>query len=291
MAGEWEGKSKGTVSGYKIFVFLIKKLGIGAAYTLLYFVAFYYFIFDVKSSKAMYYYYHKRQQYNFLKSLFSIYRSYYVFGQTLIDRTAIASGLRNKFTYEFDGIEHIKDLINQKKGGIMVSAHVGNFEIADFFFKEIDQDSLINLVTTDAEHESIKNYMESVTGKSDAKFIIVKEDMSHVFGINNALANGELICFTGDRYMHGSKTMRASLLGEDAKFPAGPFLLSSRLKVPVIFVYVMKEKNKHYHLYARPAAYKHRDAQGLLEQYTQSVGWMLKKYPTQWFNYFNFWKK
>ena len=40
MAGEWEGKSKGTVLGYKIFIFFIKKLGVRAAYLLLFLLLF-----------------------------------------------------------------------------------------------------------------------------------------------------------------------------------------------------------------------------------------------------------
>ena len=52
----------------------------------------------------------------------------------------------------------------------------------------------------------------------------------------------------------------------------------------------MKETNKHYQLYARQAEVKNRDAEGLLKKYTESVEWMLKKYPLQWFNYFDFWE-
>ena len=69
----------------------------------------------------------------------------------------------------------------------MISAHVGNFEIAEFFFEEIDTRSQISLVTTDAEHKNIKEYMEKVTMRSNVKFILVKDDMSHIFEINNAL--------------------------------------------------------------------------------------------------------
>ena len=90
--------------------------------------------------------------------------------------------------------------------------------------------------------------------------------------------------------MKDSKVMTESLLGKEANFPAGPFLLASRLNVPVLFVYVMKETNKHYHLYARQAEVKNRDARGLLKEYTESVESMLKKYPYQWFNYFDFWE-
>ncbi len=286
---QWDGKSKGTLLGYKIFVFCIKKLGIRAAYAVLVFVAFYYLIFSGKSNRSLWYYLNKRLKYSKVKSVWAMYKSYFTFGKTIIDKTAISAGLRNKFTYEFDGIDLLRAVIAQKKGGILISAHVGNFEIAEFFLADLEFDSPINLVTTDQEHSHIKTYLQSVTRRSSIKFIIVKEDLSHVFEINNALNNNELICFTGDRYFEGSKVLTEELLGAKALFPSGPFLIASRMQVPVVFVYVMKEPSLHYHLYARQAQVKHRDAQGLLKEYCQSVESILKKYPLQWFNYFDFW--
>ncbi|MBJ2173120.1 lipid A biosynthesis acyltransferase [Aureibaculum sp. A20] len=287
---QWEGKSRGTVLGYRIFIFFMKKLGLRSAYFILYFVAFYFLIFSPKGTKASYNYFRKRLKYSSIKSVFNVYKSYYKFGQTIIDKVAIRSGLRNKFTYDFDGIDNLKQLIANKNGGILISAHVGNFEIAEFFFKEIDFNSQINIVTTDQEHSDIKEYLESVSQKSSIKLILIKEDLSHIFEINSALANNELICFTGDRYFEGTRFLEEQLFGKEAKFPAGPFLLASRLKVPVAFVYVMKETSKHYHLYTRLATAKKRDAQGLLQNYTESIEWILKQYPLQWFNYFDFWE-
>lgn len=51
----------------------------------------------------------------------------------------------------------------------------------------------------------------------------------------------------------------------------------------------MKESRKHYHLYARSSKVKYRDANALLNNYTKSLEWILKKHPLQWFNYFDFW--
>jgi len=286
---QWDGKSKGTVLGYKIFVFLIQKAGVKSAYVLLYFVASYYFLFLKKSNKAISYYFKERLKYSRFKSKKMVFKSYYTFGQTIIDKISISAGMRNKFTYEFDGIETLKQLLADKKGGVLISAHVGNFEIAEHFLGDIDLNFQINLVTTDLEHSAIKNYLESVTQKATVKFIIIKEDLSHIFEINAALANNELVCFTGDRYFEGSKFLTENLLGKEAKFPAGPFLIASRLRVPVVFVYVMKEPNLHYHLYAREAQVKHRDEKGLLKEYVKSVETILQKYPLQWFNYFDFW--
>ena len=286
---QWDGKSKGTVLGYRIFVFLIQKAGVRSAYVLLFFVASYYFLFLKKSNQTIFYYFKERLNFSYFKSKKMVFKSYYTFGQTIIDKISISAGMRNKFTYEFDGVETLKKLLAEKKGGVLISAHVGNFEIAEHFFGEIDLDFQINLVTTDLEHSSIKNYLESVTQKPTVKFIIIKDDLSHIFEINAALTNNELVCFTGDRYFEGTKSLSSEILGKEANFPAGPFLIASRLKVPVVFVYVMKEPNLHYHLYAREATVKHRDEKALLQEYIQSVESILKKYPLQWFNYFDFW--
>ncbi len=288
---KWKGKSKGTILGYRIFVWCIRNIGIRSAYFVLYFVAFYYFLFEKKSNHYYRYYFQKRLGYGFWKTKLFLFQSYFTFGQTLIDKTAISAGLREKYTYEFNGIQNLRDLLNDKKGGVLISAHIGNFEIAEHFFADIDFDCQINLVTTDQEVTLIKEYLESVSVKATSmKFIYVKDDMSHIFEINEALSNNELICFTGDRYFEGSKFLEAELLGKTAKFPAGPFMIASRLGVPVVYVYVMKEENLHYHLYARVAQnVKKRDAQGLLNSYTQNLEMMIRKYPLQWFNYFDFW--
>ena len=289
---EWQGKSKGNVLGYKIFVFCIKHFGVRFAYFVLYFVAFYYFIFERKLNQYSYYYFRKRLGFSKLKSWISIYRNYFVFGQIILDKITILAGFRNQFTYEFDGIENLKQLLKDKKGGVLISAHIGNFEISEHFFAEIDLNYQINIVTADLEHSTIKEYIESISEKkSSHKFIIIKEDMSHIFDINKVLSNNEVICFTGDRYFQGNKLLKANFLGKEAHFPAGPFMIASRLGVPVIFVYVMKEKNLHYHLYACTANTKHRDAQGLLNAYIQNIEQMVKKYPLQWFNFFDFWEE
>ncbi|WP_299887298.1 lipid A biosynthesis acyltransferase [uncultured Lacinutrix sp.] len=291
MATQWKGKSRGTVFGYKIFVFFMKTFGLGSAYFILYFVAFYFCFFALESTKASYYYFRNRHKNSVFKAILNIYRSYYVFGQTILDKVAISSGMRNRFTYDFDGVDLIKEVLKQKRGGILISAHLGNFEIAEHFFGELEEKASISLLTTDTEHTAIKEYLDSVTNKPNVNLILIQEDLSHIFEINAALTRNEIVCITGDRYYDGSKFLKENLLGETAKFPAGPFMLASRLKVPVLFVYVMKETSKHYHLYARQAQVKHRDAQGLLKEYTMSVTSMLKAYPLQWFNYFDFWRK
>lgn len=286
---KWDGKSKGTPLGYKIFIFIIQKIGIKSAYFVLYFVAFYYLLFSKKGSKASFLYFRKRRKKTILKAVLSVYKMNFVFGQTIIDRVAITSGLKNKFSFKSKGDEIIEGLLKEKKGGILISAHIGNFELSDFFFTEVASFSQICIVTTDNEHKAIKDQINKSNRVSSTKFIIIKEDFSHVFEINNALNNNNIICFTGDRYIEGTKKIEGEFLGKETSFPAGPFILGARLQVPVLFVYVMKHSTKQYRLYAEKAEFKHRDVQSLLASYIKSMESVLKKYPYQWFNFFDFW--
>lgn len=289
MAAEWEGKSRGTLLGYKIYITFLRTFGLSATYFLLGFVIFYYVLFSPKSNRDIYRYFKRRQKYSKWKSLRSIYASYFTFGKTLTDKVAISIGLKDKFTYTHDGIEHIDHLLKKNQGGILISGHVGNFEISHYFLEDRYSISNISMVTTMAEHQNIQEYMEGISQKAHLRFIVVKEDMSHIFEIHKAIDDGGLVVFTGDRYMPGSKTLSETFMGKEAQFPMGPYLLASRLNMPVLFVYFMRGNNKHYNLYARTAQFKARDAQGLLKEYTQSMEWILKKYPLQWFNYFDFW--
>lgn len=289
---KWQGKSKGTVLGYRIFVFLMRHLGIYAAYSLLVFVAFYYFLTEWQSNRFMFYYFRHRLGYSLAKTIGSLYLSYFTFGQIIIDKIAILAGLEHKFTFDFDGQELLFKLLEEQQGGVLISAHIGNFEIAEPFFRKIDLKLQISTITTDMERSVIKEYLEGITErKSLNQYIYVKPDMSHIFEINDVIAHKNIVCFTGDRYFEGGRSLKGHLLGAEAIFPAGPFVIASRLKVPVVFVYVMKEKGLHYHLYARIAEVKKADAESLLEAYTDSMEQMLRKYPLQWFNYFNFWEQ
>lgn len=288
MAG-WKGKSRGTLLGFKIYVFIIKKLGLYTAYFVLLFVAAYFILFSLNSTKSTYYLFRKRLKYSPISAAFSVYWSYFTFGRIQLDRIAITSGLRKKFTFEFDGVENIETLLAQKKGGILLTAHIGNFNLAKHFFEERHSEAVVNLVITDFEHRQIKKYLESVTGNSDVKIIVLKEDLSHVFLMKEALANNELLVFAADRYLKHSKTFKTEFLGEKVKFPQGPFKLAARNEIPVLFVHLMREKNFHYHFYARPYKPENFSAQEILKAYLEDLEKMVRKYPHQWYNYYDYW--
>jgi predicted LPLAT superfamily acyltransferase len=289
----WQGKSKGTRFGYRIFVWVLKTFGVLPAYFLLRFVVLYFFLFSYKSSRLIFYLYHRKLGYSRLSSGIRLYKNYYLLGQSIIDKVVVMSGIKNKFSFDFDGEDHLKEITALQRGGILLSAHIGNWDVAGHLLKRLE--TRINIVLFDGEHEQIKEYLEGVTGKRNVNIIVIKNDLSHIYEISDAFKNNELVCMHADRFVEGNKTLTGDFLGEKARFPLGPFLLAYKFKVPVSFVFAMKERPLHYHFFASEIQeYHHLEKEmalrEMLNNFSIEMENKVKKYPEQWYNYYNFWQ-
>ena len=295
----WSGKTRGGVLGYKIFVFNIKYLGLPVTYFFLRFVILYFIVTSPKAVGLTYYYFRRIIKQNIIRSLFAIYRNYIVFGQTLVDKLTVLSGYNKRLSFSFEGEEYLYKMTSEKTGGLLISAHIGSFEIAGYLLKRID--NKVNILMYEAEHEQIKKYLSTIYKDMNTNIICIKEDMSHLFEIIKVFDKKEFLCLHGDRFVSDNKTVIKEFMGYPAKLPSGPFYLAAKFDIPVTYVFAMKEKKYHYHFYATaPKKYyleklnvKRREEQINLamNDYIYAFETILKKYPYQWFNYYRFWEK
>lgn len=299
---EWKGKSRGGTLGHQIFIWLLTRAGLKAAYILLAFVAVYFIPFAPKGTRASWLYFHRIHRYSPLRAAVRVYLNYFAFGQSIIDRVAVLAGLKTGFSFEFDGEENIQRMVDQKQGGILISAHLGNWEIAGHFLGRID--GRIHIIMYDEEHQKLKAMMDRVqVNKKDAgnvNIIPLKDDLSHVLALNRAVENKELLCVHGDRVPPGSKSFEFDFMGRKAEFPTGPFYLAAKYKIPVSFVFALKEGRRHYHLFATPPKLyeikgnpqeRNEGLRRLIEDYVRGLEKKMKRYPLQWYNFYPFWKK
>jgi predicted LPLAT superfamily acyltransferase len=287
MKNRWSGKTRGNALGYKIFLFILKFIGLRPAYFVLRFVAFYFFLFAPSASRNSYIYFRKRRGYGRLKAVSMVYRQFFRFGQILLDKFALMGGFANRYHFTGPSRKHIKQLAADSQAAILLTAHVGNWEMAGRSLRD-NYNTRINLLMYDGEKAEIKQLKESAVEKQNVHIITIKEDMSHVFEINRALKNKEFICIQGDRYMPGQETIVHEFMGKEAHFPNGPFSLATRLKIPVTFVFSMKDKGLTYQFSAsEPRVYS--SPQEMLQEFVSQLENQLAQYPEQWFNFYDFW--
>lgn len=285
---EWNGKSRGNALGYWFFIFFMKHLGLGFTYGFLHFVVLYFFLFSWESSKWIYRYYRQHLGLGVLKSIAGIYRTYYVFGQVIIDKVAMMSELRERFQLKHDGKEFIRDMVQNQTGGILISGHTGNWEIAGQLMRGYG--GTVNVVMYDEEHQQIKAQLEKHGGERKFNIIPIKDDISHVFLISKALLNKELVCIHGDRFREGMRTLKHGFLGAEAQFPYGPFAIAAKFDVPKAFVYGFKTGTYGYQFYCTKPIEGKMAPELLLEKYVDELANKVRKYPNQWFNFYDFWK-
>lgn len=282
----WSGKSRGGSFGYNFFIFLIRKIGIKSAYAFLSLVVIYFIPFVPESTRAIWRYNRKILGYGRIKSVLKLYVHYYTFGQTIIDKIAISNGLSCKYEFEFDNYEKFLELLN--RGSVtIIGAHVGCWEVGSEFFG--DYASKLNVVMFDGEYEKIKEALQASNVKY--KVIPVNEGgIESLLRIKQSMDKGEYVCFQGDRYMDKSKTCKVDFMGAKALFPEGPSLIAARFKTPVIVYFAMREPGMKYR-FEFTLVEKGLTQMEILRNYVESLETVIRKYPQQWFNFYDLWQQ
>jgi len=287
MTKKWDGKSKGNKAGYQFFVTVINLFGLGATYFFLKFVTFYYYLFS-PTKKHLLDFYQNALGKNLSESKKLARKNYYIFGQTLVDRFALLMGKSN-YSYTHNGGQHLKDLLKEGKGGILISGHVGNWELAGNLMKGV-YDATINVLMYQAEAEKLTAFFETVTGGVNFNIIPIKDDFSHVIKIHMALKRNEFICLHADRNMPNTKTIELDFFGKKAKFPKGPFELCSKFNAPVCYVFNVKTGKYAYTFSCEKPIEEKLTSLEFAEKYISIFKEKCKEHPEQWFNFYNFWE-
>lgn len=240
---------------------------------------------------SMYDYFRKRHGYGRLKAFWNVYANHFVFGQIIIDRFGMYAG--KHFKIEVEG-EELYNGLDQCPGGFMLfSSHVGNYELAGYSL--VPKSKSFNVLVYAGETQQVMSGREAMFDGKRINMIQVAEDMSHLFLINSALSEGNIVSIPCDRVFGSPRSAVCDFLGGKARFPIGPFALAVQHGVAALAVFVMKESVGRYKIYVRrlpaPKAAKKKEQIGELAQaFAHELETILRKYPTQWFNYYDFWE-
>ena len=286
---EWSGKSRGGGFGHAFFVFLIRHCGIRSAYLFLALVCCYFIPFAPRATAAVWDYYRRRHRYGRLRAAAALYRHYYRFGQTLIDRVAIRAGMGDCYDFRFDNYDAFMELLRRGSGVVMIGAHVGCWEAGSRFFSQYE--GRLNVVMYDAEWARIREAVERHADMRNYRIIPVNgPSLDVVLKIKVALNGGEPVCFQGDRFLSDEHTLTARFMGAEARFPEGPFLLAAKLQTPVVFYFAVREARRRYRfLFTIVDTDEHPTSMELLDRYVGALEGVLDHYPEQWYNFYKFW--
>ena len=238
-----------------------------------------------------YRYFRQRHGYGPLKAAWKTYVNHCLFGQVVIDRFAMYAG--KKFQVDIEGYEHFQRLSQSPQAFVQLSSHVGNYELAGYSL--VSENKPFNALVYFGEKSTIMENRDKMFAGNHIHMIPVHDDMSHLYEMNRVLHDGEILSMPADRFVGSSKGITLPLLGAEARFPLGPFSVATACGVEVIAVHVVKVKARGYKIYVTPLPYdtqapRKEQQQQLAVRYVAELERILKLYPTQWYNYYEFWQ-
>lgn len=285
----WQGGTDGTSWMHRNLVRIVRHVPLRLMYGFAaLFVVPCYFAFS-KGYKPMYHYFNRRLGWRPWRAFFGVYRNYCRFSQVILDRFYMFGG--GKFDVEVENYHLYQELADDEPGFMILSAHVGCYELAGYSL--VATKKRFNALAFGEEAEAIVENRERLFKDTNIRIIPVKDDLSHLFALNDALDNGESVSFPSDRLLGKQRTVTCEFLGAPAQFPMGAFALAAQRDLPVLTVNVMKASAKRYKVYVnrlrKEGEKRDERINGYVRQYVAHLEEVLRLYPEQWFNYYEFW--
>ncbi|OAI05866.1 lipid A biosynthesis acyltransferase [Methylomonas methanica] len=230
--------------------------------------------------------------------LWQSYRHFLSFGETLLDKIVVWTGNITPEQVDFPNRQLLLDLIDQKRGAMLLSGHIGNLEICQAIATVRGHIHLNILVHT--KHAEKFNRLLGSRGSATIQLIQVTElSPAIAITLQEKIERGEFLVMVGDRVpVQGSRTVSASFLGEDAEFPQGPYLLASLLRCPVFTLFCFPVDGR-FKIHLEPFAANIRIPRGgpqrshalaaLARQYAERLEGYCRIAPLQWFNFYPYW--
>lgn len=221
------------------------------------------------------------------------YATHRLFGRVMFDRFRFFSKGPDDFSISVEGTDGIRERLQGDEGFLIAGSHVGSMEMAGYMLGL--KDKPINAVVYGGETAALQHHRASVLNDHGVKMIPVSEDLSHLFIIKAALDAGEAVSMPCDRLLGSSKSVECVFMGAPARFPIGPFILAAQTGKEVVALFNVKEGTDSYKVFVRPVEVdregltSRQTAERLARRYAEELEKVVRAYPRQWFNFYDFW--
>ena len=148
-------------------------------------------------------------------------------------------------TTRIDGREHIAEALSRGRGVILISMHVGGWEVATAVPKEVVPVPTTAIVTDDCLAWAV----EGLRMRAGLEIMYDSEPVSKAARLLRA---GEAILVLGDYAKEGMRTHAVRLLDAVAELPAGPAALARLCGTPLVPFSVLPVAPRRWHVDIEP---------------------------------------
>jgi lauroyl/myristoyl acyltransferase len=215
------------------------------------------------------------------RNLFRNYSKY------LIDYSKFANLNKNVVIEQIScskGKENLDSALQINKGLILLTAHLGNWELGGIFFGSYGLKT--NILTLRDENPEIDNIRRWYRETYGVKTITVGDSPFSTIEMVKALSNKEVVAMLIDRYPGGLNSIMIDFFNKPTLFPRGPFVLSKLTGAPIVVAFVVKEKKAYKGIIKGPFIVRNeKEEYEILKEVVKILEEHIILYPDQWYNF------
>jgi predicted LPLAT superfamily acyltransferase len=227
------------------------------------------------------------------------FRHFLTFAETILEKLLAYDARLDDLPYHANGAEPLLRLVAEKRGALIITAHLGNLELCRRLTRNRQHMKLTVLVHT--RHAKRFNQMlHALNPEQDIDLVQVETiDFTTAMLLSERIEAGGFVVIAGDRVpvRPGNATLTLPFLGAPARFPLGPYILAAALACPVFTLFSARRAGEffiHIRLLAERVTLPRREREKAilpyLRAYVAALTEECRNNPLQWFNFFPFWE-
>lgn len=224
-------------------------------------------------------------------------RHFHTFAVCALDRLLILCGGAPRLNIVGEPPAELLRMARGEHGCIVLVSHVGSFELLRQLGSEAHRIPLRILL--DRGHNPLMiGLLERLSPDFAASIIDAgRRGPELVLALRETLDQGCNIGIMADRVQGGEAALSVRLLGGEVRLPAGPWLLASVLRVPVIAAFGIYRGGRDYQAHfellspglSASRAERQAAIQELAQRYAGRLEQRLREAPYNWFNFYPYW--
>lgn len=292
--GEWTNqKERSNPFTLRLICFIALNISRGLARLLLWPITLYFFISSPSARFSSRHYLKRIPGYR--GNTLEVIRHIHHFAGTVLDRVYFLTNQFDRFDIKIHDEDRLDEIMSLEKGAIILGAHVGSFDVLRCLALRRKHLPLKILMYQD--HNAMITRVLDELNPEVAATVINLADPTALLQMKEAMEQGSLVGMLGDRMLEAEKNVSCTFLGDAIALPSGPFTLAEMLKVPVICVFGIYKGGNQYEIYhsllfdgQKVVGEQRRETVARLTQkYANSIEGMVKRFPFNWFNFYDYW--
>ena len=189
-----------------------------------------------------------------------------------------------------DGWEHIDHALVAGNGALLVTGHLGNWELGGSYIaaRGVGVDAI-------ARHMSNRVFERYLTRVRERFGVRVVFDEKAVRQTPRSVRENRIVGFLADQGVAGLASTFVPFFNRMTKTPRGPAVFALKMQVPVIFVVSVREPSGRYrliveHVEVTDTGDREADTTALVAHYTARLEHWVREYPGQYFWQHRRWK-